>query len=166
MASFFDNLGDKLNSMGRGIADKAKEVSDTTKLNSQIREEEKKIQNAFVSIGQQYYAQSKENPAPEYEVLFQSITASEALIAQYKLEVQKIKGVCTCTNCGAEIDVNAAFCPSCGTKNEFLAKQQEAQEASERHCPNCGAAVKDDAVFCPECGNRVEEPAEEEHTEE
>ena len=156
MASFFDNLGDKLNSMGKGIADKAKEVTDTTKLNSQIRDEEKKIQNIYVAIGQQYYNQTRENPAPEYAELFQSLVACEKLIAQYKLEVQKIKGVCTCANCGAEIDVNASFCPSCGAKNEFLAQQQAVQPEGKL-CPSCGAVIKADAIFCPECGNRVSE---------
>lgn len=158
MASFFDNLGDRLNSVGKGIADKAKEVSDTTKLNGQIREEEKKIQNAYLTIGQKYYEQTKENPAPEFTELFQSIVASEGLISQYRFEIQKIKGVCNCENCGAEIDVNAAFCPSCGTKNEYLAKMQAetAAQAAGKVCSNCGAAVKEDAVFCPECGNRVE----------
>ena len=165
MASFFDNLSDKLNTVGKGIADKAKEVSDLTKINSQIREEEKKIQAAYAAIGQKYHEANKENPDPEYVELFSGIAASKSLLAQYQLDLQKIKGLCTCENCGEEIDVNAAFCPFCGTKNEYLAKKAafEAEQAAKnapKVCPNCGASVKEDAVFCPECGSRVEVPEE------
>ena len=44
-----------------------------------------------------------------------------------------------CTNCGAELAMDARFCAACGT-------------AAGRPCPQCGARLPDDAGFCPDCG--------------
>ena len=165
MASFFDNLGDKLNVMGKGIADKAKEVSDLNKLNSQIREEERKVQSAYQEIGEQYYKLHKDDPTPDFSENILAVDASLAQIAQLKAEVQKLKGVCTCANCGAEVPATAQFCSHCGAKIEHpVAEETEAPAAEAHTCPNCGATVEADAVFCPECGGKIssdEEPAKD-----
>jgi len=47
-----------------------------------------------------------------------------------------------CVKCGAEIKLNAKFCPECGAKQVLT-------------CANCGAEIKASAKFCPECGNKV-----------
>lgn len=167
MASFFDSLGDKLNVMGKGIADKAKEVSDLSKLNSQIREEERKVQTAYQEMGEQYYKLHKDDPTPDFSENILAVDASLAQIAQLKAEVQKLKGVCTCANCGAEVSATAQFCSSCGAKIEHPVEEAPAEEAAAHTCPNCGAAVEEDAVFCPECGNKISsEEAAEDSTEE
>ena len=164
MASFFDSLGDKLNVMGKGIADKAKEVSDLSKLNTQIREEERKVQSAYQEMGEQYYKLHKEDPTPEFSENILAVDASLARIAQLKAEIQKLKGVCTCANCGAEVPVTAQFCSSCGAKIEHPVVEET--PAAEAHtCPNCGAAVEADAVFCPECGGKISSEDSEEPTE-
>lgn len=48
-----------------------------------------------------------------------------------------------CISCGAQISVNAKFCPECGANN------------SERIC-ECGFKLMPQTKFCPECGKKVE----------
>lgn len=50
-----------------------------------------------------------------------------------------------CTNCGAEIDINAEFCPKCGVKANKMKK----------FCENCGHAVTDEQDFCKNCGHKL-----------
>lgn len=59
-----------------------------------------------------------------------------------------------CNNCGAELQDNAKFCTSCGSKVENVGPQ-----AGPKHCPNCGSPLAGDASFCTNCGQRVGGPA-------
>ncbi len=57
--------------------------------------------------------------------------------------VAKVK----CTNCGASVDENAKFCPSCGNK----------MKVDKTACIKCGTMIDQGAKFCPECGaNQLE----------
>lgn len=58
-----------------------------------------------------------------------------------------------CNNCGAELQDNAKFCTSCGSKVESVGPQ-----AGPKHCPNCGSQLAGDASFCTNCGQRVGGP--------
>lgn len=58
-----------------------------------------------------------------------------------------------CNNCGAELQDNAKFCTSCGSKVENVGPQ-----AGPKHCPNCGSQLAGDASFCTNCGQRVGGP--------
>ncbi|WP_413628121.1 zinc-ribbon domain-containing protein [Fructilactobacillus vespulae] len=50
-----------------------------------------------------------------------------------------------CTNCGAEIDINADFCPKCGVKKNKIKK----------FCENCGHSVTEEQDFCKNCGHKL-----------
>lgn len=51
------------------------------------------------------------------------------------------KATMPCRRCGNALDLDARFCPSCGTPVE--------------RCVNCGEALPTDALFCAECGTPV-----------
>lgn len=53
-----------------------------------------------------------------------------------------------CRNCGAEVPVQAVFCPKCGIK----------LPASHSFCQNCGAPVGFQADVCVKCGTRLATP--------
>lgn len=50
--------------------------------------------------------------------------------------------VIKCSECGAMIPEQSAFCPECGAK-------------VKRYCRKCGTLVPDKALFCPKCGTSV-----------
>lgn len=50
----------------------------------------------------------------------------------------------TCAKCGASISKNAKFCPECGTPTGM-------------QCPKCGKVLKKGTKFCPECGEKINE---------
>lgn len=60
-----------------------------------------------------------------------------------------------CSQCGANLNADAKFCPQCGTRIE--PPVPEAAEAPQsRVCPGCGAEVAKGMKFCSQCGARVE----------
>lgn len=50
-----------------------------------------------------------------------------------------------CTNCGAEMDPNAAFCVKCGVSKGKI----------KHFCNQCGAKVTPEQDFCTTCGNKL-----------
>ena len=74
-----------------------------------------------------------------------------------KAQIQIIKGVVRCENCGAEVAKESAFCPSCGNKMpEIVQPVVEQPVAEAKKCANCGATLDNGALFCSECGTKVE----------
>ncbi len=51
----------------------------------------------------------------------------------------------TCTNCGAAVAEDDAFCRKCGTKL-----------SAERTCSSCGSLVPPDDAYCRTCGAKVQ----------
>lgn len=78
-----------------------------------------------------------------------------------------------CTNCGASVDGNARFCPSCGNSMKVektaciecgamidegtkFCPQCGANQLEKTRCTNCGVELKPGTKFCPECGTKQE----------
>lgn len=113
----FDKLGDALTVTGKEVANLAKDLTGTAKLNFQIKEEELNIKKLYYQLGKQYYEDNKECPDETYENMFKSINYCEAKIVRYKEELKINKGVRTCPNCGAQYPQNNSFCTNCGREN-------------------------------------------------
>lgn len=54
----------------------------------------------------------------------------------------------TCSNCGADLEPDCAFCVVCGSP-------VAAAPVSADKCPSCGATLDGDSLFCIECGSKV-----------
>lgn len=171
--AFFEKFGEKISSAGKDMAKKTKELADITKLNMQIGSEEDNIKSKYIEIGKLYYELFSSNPDERLAPLCTSITESLGKISSYKEQIQSIKGVKKCSNCGAEIVNSALFCSSCGNKtsseeekapeetNDESVKEAEeetiaVEDAPASVCPNCNAELDKDAAFCANCGQKIE----------
>ena len=159
---FFDNLRDKLATTGKDVSDKAKETAAIAKLKTQISLEESKLKGLYADLGRAYY----ENPEDEnIEAYKDSIAAVKELVAGYEKELADMKGLKTCSNCGATMAKEVLFCSKCGAKNEVPEEPAEepveeaaAEEApKKRVCPVCEAEVTDDMAFCEVCGTKLDD---------
>lgn len=54
-----------------------------------------------------------------------------------------------CSQCGADVDNNAAFCPKCGSPMAAEEKNNEIK------CPKCGEPVDSNDAFCQKCGSPI-----------
>uniref|UniRef100_UPI0040570B41 zinc ribbon domain-containing protein n=1 Tax=Acetatifactor sp. TaxID=1872090 RepID=UPI0040570B41 len=108
--AFFDALASK----SKDVAEKAKKMAEVAGLNSQISSKENEIKNVYREIGQTIYSNKETWKEVDLSELFGKVEAAEAEIARLKEEILVIKDIKICTQCNAEIDKEAAFCPKCG----------------------------------------------------
>jgi len=57
-----------------------------------------------------------------------------------------------CTNCGAQLQANYAYCVECGVKYE----ESNINNITNKFCINCGKILHADDKFCTNCGSKVE----------
>ena len=147
--AFWDNLSQKASETTVKAMQKAKEMSDIAKLNSMISEEETKINNTYYQIGKLYVAMHSHDDEEEFAGMITTIGEADEKIKSYKQQVQDIKGVACCEQCGAEVQAGVAFCSSCGAP---MPKVQQTNTEDLVRCEGCGAMVKKEARFCTSCG--------------
>lgn len=151
--ALFDTFSKKASEAGQNALQKAKELSDISRLNAMISDEEKSINNLYYQIGKLYVTIHKDNPEPDFSGVINSIIEAETRIKNYRQQIQDIKGVQRCTKCGAEVLRGAAFCSGCGAT---MPKAEAVIPNDYIKCENCGATVKKGMRFCTSCGTPIE----------
>lgn len=152
--SFFDNVSKRVSETGQAAMQKAKTVSETTKLNVQIGELQKSIQGLYTQIGEQYFKLHEDAPEAALAELVDSVRQANVQIAQCQEAIAKLSNARTCPSCGAVLNNSAAFCSSCGAP---IPKEAPAKASAET-CPKCGEPAAPGAAFCPKCGAPLNEP--------
>ena len=153
--AFWDNLSQKASETTAKAMQKAKEISETTRLNSLISNEEKSINNHYFQIGKLYTSLHQNDPEEAFAGMLAAIRESEEKIRSYRQQIQDVKGIARCEKCGAEVPRGVSFCSSCGAPMPRV----EAPFASDCiRCEACGAAVKRGTRFCTSCGNPMPQP--------
>lgn len=150
----FEKIGDKITSKSKDVAKKAKDMTELAKLNSRVHDYEGMARGLEQQVGRLYFKENRNNPAAEYMELFQQLINAYGAMERCKEEIQSIKGIRSCINCGADIQTDALFCPSCGAKNEVVVAESTVS-APGVICPNCGISLSADTVFCSGCGTKV-----------
>lgn len=151
--AFFNNISKKVSEAGQTTIQKAKELSDITRYNSMISEEEKKVNNTYYQIGKLYVSMYANDASEEFVGMIASIAESEGKISEYRKLIQDIKGIRRCTNCGSEVAKDALYCNSCGTA---MPKAETADNGDYFKCAGCGSMVKKGMRFCTTCGRTIE----------
>lgn len=152
--AFFDELGKKISQAGQTAVQKTKEMTDIAKLNGMISDEEKRINNNYYQIGKLYIEIHQNDFENNFAGMINAIRDSEAKIAEYKQQIQNIKGVVRCEKCGAEVDKNVAFCSSCGSPIQNQAPTP-VENTNLIKCAGCGAMIDSNMRFCTSCGKPV-----------
>lgn len=130
--------------------DKTKNLTTTVSLNSQISEQEKKLDSLYKELGTKYYSLYNQYKVPELLDICENINQSNQKIKDLQDQIKKLKGIKKCISCGRDIPYEAVFCPSCGT-NAY----NKNDNAKDRVCSNCGSELKPEATFCTNCGMKV-----------
>lgn len=116
--AFLDALGKKITQTSQDVVQKTKDTAEVLKFNGMISDEEKAIENFYTQLGRTYHEAHIDSYEDIFEKYFVAIKASQDKIKEYEKEIQQIKGISLCLNCGAELSSTAQFCSSCGTKIE------------------------------------------------
>lgn len=156
--ALFDEIGKKISMTGQGAVNKGKALADVARLNAAVSEEEKKINNLYYQIGKLYVTLHPQDYESDFGVLVNSLVSSQERVSALKQQIQTIKGVTKCENCGAEVSNNIAFCSACGSP---MPKKEMAIDENHIKCDGCGAVIDKNLRFCTSCGKPLVKP---EHT--
>ena len=154
--AFWEKMGETLTVKGKDVADKARELAEVNRLNTQISAQKNKIENLYKEIGQMIYENREDWKAADVSAQIEQIDSAQESIEGLQKDILRIKGVRQCENCGAEIDKNMAFCPKCGTAMAIDEPEPENEEIPTEQtaflCPGCNKEIDADLAFCPFCG--------------
>lgn len=167
---FFDELSDMANNVKKGTQD----ALDISKYNSNIKAEERRINEIKTMIGEKYYELFKDNPAEELKSYIDDINACLVTIEENNKKIKQINeskkapttsatnGGVVCKNCGASNSADAAFCVNCGKPIEKEVVKP-AVVIDGVTCKNCGTVNEKGYAFCVGCGQplKAEEATEE-----
>lgn len=147
-----------LDKVKKGVSDassKAKTMVDINKLKSQISQLNKEIDEEYKRIGlivfNSFKDNNEENANEQIEERCNVILKKLEEINAINREVMELTNEKKCS-CGANISMDAKFCPSCGKKFEDAVKEEEVKKII---CSQCNAELEEEAKFCPNCGNLV-----------
>ena len=157
--AFFEALGKKITETSQEVVQKTKETAEILKINATLTDEESQLKKYYNELGQAFYEANRESCPEEYTALFTSIKNTLARIEIYNDQINKIKGLFPCPNCGASLPSDAIFCSTCGTKIEKPEEPVPAEpeaDADVKRCAKCGEPIQDGYTFCINCGTKIE----------
>ena len=115
----FENLGKKLAQLGQDTRASVQKMSESYSLNTKLNEEKHALDSLFAQIGEAVFDKISEAPIPGLEGLeeqFGAVKAAKEAIKSLEDQVQKLKGVTVCPECGKEAAKGEKFCSACGAK--------------------------------------------------
>ena len=162
--AFFDQLTESISKFTKDIGTKAHEITDTAKLNARINDANNTIRSTYTAIGEAYYKMHKDDEHPEMDEQFQIIKEAFETVEECRKQIQKIKGVRICPNCGAEVAKGAVFCQTCGKKvpEEVIPEAEEIAEEIAEEAEEAAEAAEDAAEEIEEAVEDITEEITEE----
>ena len=110
----------KIQKFGQKTVQKVKESSETSKINSLIRAEQKTQEELFAQIGRQYFdlmsGGDAKNVPQSFSSLFASVAQSIEKVAKYQADISEIQNKRRCPKCGRTWSPDASFCADCGAE--------------------------------------------------
>lgn len=104
-----------LTDAAKDVTDKGKEMTEKARINKAIKNEETKINNLYMIIGQKFFKENSTAPAG-YEDQFNGIAKAKAEIEKLQKDLENKTPVTSCPKCGARVNPGQQFCQGCGTK--------------------------------------------------
>ncbi len=127
----FDKVGDTLSSVSKDVVNKAKTGSDVNKIKQQIVYEEERITDFYTQLGKIYYTDKSANPTEQYAKMCSEIESRTARVERLKMQINNLKGIKICKNCGSVVANNFTFCGICGTKLPEEVPDEDIQPVEE-----------------------------------
>ncbi len=184
--AFFDELKKNLSGVTDTVAKTSESVMKKSSTAIEIQKAKLKkvslegdMKSLYESLGQLYFEKYADGDMPkEMAELCEKITSCQHAINEAEQRAALLKGVVICSNCQAEVDKDASYCPKCGAEIIHVVEEDdddsvEAEEEDEKtESADEEADTADEKTEdTQEAGESAEEPvpddaAEETHKEE
>ena len=90
---FFNKLGDSIQNVGKEASKKAKDLSGTVTLNSQIKETETQLERIYKLIGEKYYMAYREEAAERFPEENDELIKLQNKLEEDKKQLRALKGL-------------------------------------------------------------------------
>ena len=116
----FSDLGKKLSKLGQDTQNGVQKVSDSVSISNRISAEKKSLERLFAAIGETVYKDSPDVPKEGLEDEWAAVKVAYANIASLGEQLDHVKGIIYCPNCGRPADKGDKFCAKCGFRLDNL----------------------------------------------
>lgn len=107
----FERVGES----GKGVADRAKNITEISNMKRKIVYEEERINEIFADIGKKYY-KGRLNAVNDFDAICDDIDTRRLRIKKMKYEINLMRGFKVCIKCDSEISEKFMYCGVCGAK--------------------------------------------------
>lgn len=155
---FFDDLGLTLSKTAKELGEKAEGFYGKQKIRGQILVEERAAERALAELGKVIYDRYTEGEEMEEELadLCVNVKNHYDKIAALKENMAEKAKKKLCPSCGKAMELDAAFCPACGTA---YPEPEEPEETAEEELAE--ELAEEAAEVIEEISDTVEEAVEE-----
>ena len=182
--AFFDELKRNLSGVTDTVAKTSESVMKKSSTAIEIQKAKLKkvslegdMKSLYESLGQLYFEKYADGDMPkEMAELCEKITSCQHAINEAEQRAAFLKGVVICSNCQAEVDKDASYCPKCGAEIIHVVEKDEddsvdAEDENEESVDEASDTVAEEPEAAEDAGESEEESAldaaaEETHKEE
>ena len=170
--AFFDELKKNLSGVTDTVAKTSENVMKKSSTAIEIQKSKLKrvslegdMKELYASLGKLYFEEYADGDMPkEMAELCEKITSCQHAINEAEQRAALLKGVVICSNCQAEVDKDASYCPKCGAEIIHVVEEDENVDAAsseevDDEVPD-GADTEDSEGGAEEADAEPEESAE------
>ena len=170
--AFFDELKKNLSGVTDTVAKTSENVMKKSSTAIEIQKAKLKkvslegdMKELYASLGKLYFEEYADGDMPkEMAELCEKITSCQHAINEAEQRAAFLKGVVICSNCQAEVDKDASYCPKCGAEIIHVVEEDENVDAAsseevDDEVPD-GADTEDSEGEAEEVDAEPEESAE------
>lgn len=182
--AFFDELKKNLSGVTDTVAKTSESVMKKSSTAIEIQKAKLKkvslegnMKSLYESLGQLYFEKYADGDMPkEMAELCEKITSCQHAINEAEQRAAFLKGVVICSNCQAEVDKDASYCPKCGAEIIHVVEEDEddsvdVEDENEESADEASDTAAEEPEAAEDAGESEEESAsdaaaEETHKEE
>lgn len=182
--AFFDELKKNLSGVTDTVAKTSESVMKKSSTAIEIQKAKLKkvslegdMKSLYESLGQLYFEKYADGDMPkEMAELCEKVTSCQHAINEAEQRAAFLKGVVICSNCQAEVDKDASYCPKCGAEIIHVVEEDEddsvdAEDENEESADEASDTAAEEPEAAEDAGESEEESAsdaaaEETHKEE
>ena len=133
----FDDFGKMISDFATTTVKKTKDLTETGKLKLQINSLKTDLDEQYKKLGRLFFEADGEMDRGDCPDAFYQIESLLQQIEELSGQVNELKNIAVCPNCGTKMELGVSYCSNCGAKmpmeapdeNDFSENADDTQDA-------------------------------------